>query len=441
VGDRIPSLPFIWWALGLAMTAGFAQGMALFLLPALGQPLGLWWIAAVQAHGHVQLFGWGGLFALGVGLHFLPRLRGSPTPSARAVRAAARLLGGGLALRSVAQPLAAALEPGGLRAVLAIGLALSGLLELAGAGLAAGALIAAARRGPPLAARAGLVAVAPFAVSFFAALLLGLAINALALATAGADGNALLPAAANWSIVHLGLTGMLVSISAAVSARTFPLYLRLRVPPRGELYAVCAVLLLGFLLRSMTPFELPDAAQWLPALGALLEGVAMLAIAAVLDVPLRRTRRVRPGREPAPRSEDRAAERLIVSAYAWLAIGGLILVAEGLAGWGLVPRPPIDAERHALGAGLITLLILGMAVRLLPGFAGRRLASPGLVWATLWLGNAAALLRVAPLFFPASRLTTGLLAVAGLLGLATVGFLAWNLRQTLREPAEPLPTD
>jgi hypothetical protein len=82
-----------------------------------------------------------------------------------------------------------------------------------------------------------------------------------------------------------------------------------------------------------------------------------------------------------------------------------------------------------------------MAVRLLPGFAGRRLASPGLVWATLWLGNAAALLRVAPLFLPSSRLSTGLLAIAGLLGLAAVGCLAWNLRQTLQTPAKRLPPD
>jgi uncharacterized protein involved in response to NO len=41
-------------------------------------PIGLWWLAAAQAPGHIQLFGWAGLMVLSVGFHFLPRLRGAP---------------------------------------------------------------------------------------------------------------------------------------------------------------------------------------------------------------------------------------------------------------------------------------------------------------------------------------------------------------------------
>ena len=434
VAERIPSLPFIWWAIGLALTGGFAQGLVLFLLPAAGRPIGLWWVAAAQAHGHVQMIGWAGMFAQGVGLYFLPRLRGCPPPSARAVRAAARLLGVGLTLRAISQPLVAAAEPGGFRVLAAAGLVLSGPLELAGAVLAVGALALSARAGPPLRTRVGLLAVLPFAFAFFAALIVGLSANVALGAAAAAAGTGLIPGVADRSAVHLGLVGMLVPISAAISARTFPLYLRLRVPPRGELHAVFGVFLVGFVLRALTPFELPEYAKGLPPLGALLEGVAILGLVAVLDVPLRRTRRVPPGREAPPRAEDRAAEWLILSAYLWLAAGGLLLLADGLAAWELVPRPPADAERHVLGAGFISLLILGMAVRLLPGFAGRRLHSAGLVWASFWLGNAAALLRAVPLFLPSSRLTVGLLALAGLLGLLAVACLGWNLRQTLRKP-------
>lgn len=440
LGDRMPSLPFIWWAIGLALTGGFAPGMALFLLPAAGWPVGLWWVAAAQAHGHVQIIGWAGMFALGVGLYFLPRLRGCPPPSARAVRAAAWLLGVGLALRAISQPLVAVADPSGIRVLAVVGLILSGPLELGGALLAVGALALAARQGPPLATRTGLVAVLPFALTFFASLLAGLAANAVVVVLAATAGTGLVPGAADWSAVHLGLVGMLVSISAAISARTFPLYLRLRVPSRGELYTAFGLLLVGFLLRSLTPFELPGWATSLPAVGALLEGVAVLALVAVPDVPLRRTRRVPPGRQEPPHSENRAAEWLIVSAYVWLAVGGLLLVAEGLSAWGMVPRPPTDAERHALGAGLVTLLILGMAVRLVPGFVGRPLYSARLVWATVWLGNAAALLRVVPLFLPSSPLSLGLLAVAGVLGLAAVGCLGWNLWRTVRQPVLGRPT-
>src|SRR5690242_1933688 len=136
VRERFPSSPFIWWATGLAVSAGFGLGMLLFLHLATGQAAGLWWVAAVQAHGHIQVFGWAGMFALGVGLYFLPRLRGCPPPAPSAVRAAAWLLGSGLALRALAQPTVAGLDPGALRAIASGALGLSGLLELGGAGLA-----------------------------------------------------------------------------------------------------------------------------------------------------------------------------------------------------------------------------------------------------------------------------------------------------------------
>jgi uncharacterized protein involved in response to NO len=431
----IPSLLFIWWALGLALTAGFAQGTALFVARTLGLPIDAWWGALAQAHGHIQLFGWAGMFALGVALHFLPRLRGCPPPSTRMVRVAAWLLGGGLALRAVAQPMAAALDDGVLRTLSGVGLVLSGLLELAGASLAVAAMLAVARLGPPLATRGALVAVLPFAAAFFATLLVGLAGNLAVLLDGVLAGRALASPAAGWTLTHLALVGMLVPISAAISARTFPAYLDVRVPARRELSATFTVLVVGIVARSLYPLDVSFVPVWLPSLGALLEGLAMLMLVVVLDMPLRLSRpRLEENREPVP-SEQRAAAWLIVSAYVWLAIGGLLLVAEGLAGWGLAPAPPPDAERHALGAGLVTLLILGMAVRLLPGFAGRPLYSGRLVWATVWLGNVAALLRIAPLFLPLSSSSTASLAVSGLLALAAVGCLSWNLIRTLALPS------
>jgi hypothetical protein len=54
---------------------------------------------------------------------------------------------------------------------------------------------------------------------------------------------------------------------------------------------------------------------------------------------------------------------LLRCAYGWLAAG-----AGGPGGW----TPPADLERQALGAGCLTLPILGMATLLLPGFVGGR---------------------------------------------------------------------
>jgi uncharacterized protein involved in response to NO len=38
------------------------------------------WPALVQAHGNAQLFGWTGLFVIGIALHSLPRMLQRPAP-------------------------------------------------------------------------------------------------------------------------------------------------------------------------------------------------------------------------------------------------------------------------------------------------------------------------------------------------------------------------
>jgi uncharacterized protein involved in response to NO len=192
------------------------------------------------------------------------------------------------------------------------------------------------------------------------------------------------------------------------------------------------------------------------AVGRLLEGGALLAAAWLLDVPLVRTRagvlaetrrRAEAAsatpRPPPPLTSDLvAAAWLLRSAYAWLVVAALLLLVGGLALLADAPLPPLDAERHALGAGFVTLLIFGMGPRLLPGFVGRgHVASARLVWATFWLGNLAALLRVAPLLVawllgPSVNAGSGAfqhpMAISGLLDAVAVGCFGWNLWRTLR---------
>jgi uncharacterized protein involved in response to NO len=270
-------------------------------------------------------------------------------------------------------------------------------------------------------------------------------------------------------LVHLGLLGFLVPIALAISARTFPLYLRVQVPKAPALYGVLAALVVGLVLRLGALFAPPPcvgcslgAAGLLDAFGRLLEGAALLGAAWVLDAPLLRTRaatlaataaRVRQlGATPRPlpprARELIAADRLLRSAYAWLVVAAILqLISGGALLTGGTP-PPVDAERHAIGAGFITLLIFGMGVHLLPGFLGRRMASARLAWATLWLGSGAVHLRVLPVLLtwlvglggdvtigaaqPLLALVRPLLSLAGLLGMGAVGCFGWNLWRTLR---------
>ena len=93
--------PLIAAALVIGVVGGFALAATLTVTRALGVT-GLWWAAAAQAHGHLQLYGWAGLFVLGVALHFVPRLRGAPLVGARWIPAILWAQAGSLALRKAA---------------------------------------------------------------------------------------------------------------------------------------------------------------------------------------------------------------------------------------------------------------------------------------------------------------------------------------------------
>jgi uncharacterized protein involved in response to NO len=411
--------PFVWTAVGLALTAGFGLGGMLFAAPVLGLPVGAWWSAAAQVHAHVQLFGWAGLMVLGVAFHFLPRLRGRPLAHREWAPAVLWLLAGGLLLRTVAQPLLGLADT----LVWRVALVLSGALELAGLTTAVGILVQTFRGAPHVRDRGGLWQVVPFVAVAFGACWLALTANLVGTGAAGTAGG-LVP---RWAVaVHnlLGFYGFLVPISVGMGARLFPLHFGARLPGLALLRAGLATLLVGLGLRVVG-----DVAG-IPGASAI--GLAAVAAALVLFVAGSRVfapRRAIPGGRRPWYAEP--AQWLGLSAFAWLALDALLLAVAALAL--LVPSlgpVALDAEWHILGAGFVTLLILGEGANLLPGFAGRPLRSEGLVWATLVLGNLAALLRVGPVLLPAlfaDSLGPGTLAGSGLAGLLAVALFAYNV--------------
>jgi hypothetical protein len=125
---------------------------------------------------------------------------------------------------------------------------------------------------------------------------------------------------------------------------------------------------------------------------------------------------------------------LVYAAFAWLGVAvGLNLLRVGgeLSGWFSVSQ---DMARHALAVGFVTLLICGMAARMVPGFSHKKgLAYPRLVMVIFVMGNLAAVLRVIPMLFPSSETALALWGLSGILGWITVALLALNLVATMRQ--------
>jgi len=445
--------PMVKTALLMGACGGFVLATVLTVSRAFSVPLGAWWEAVVQAHGHLQLYGWAGLFVLGVALHFFPRLRGAPLVGARFIPWLTGMVIASMALRAVSQPLLA-LMPASAERLALIG---SGAFEMVAIAGILSMVILTARRGPHPKTRPAYWSVFPFFAGAFCSLGIASIVN-LFNSMQAAQGSGLVLDTGDTLNVALGLFGFLVPIALAMSARSLPMYAGLDGFPRRVLWPLAGVYFTGLALMGV------GAADGLPLLWTniinglgmvLIGGVVLLFVGIFLSLMRRRGRLPQRVAQLAPepvalaqtyRQQVKKEQTsygpfvgLVASAYLWALLGALLLLIDGIDQLLTGTQPfAIDAIRHSFAIGFIALLICGIAPRMLPSFSGGQIVSPRLVSATLWLGNASAVLRVGSSllasFFPSTQgygLDTFLLGLSGPCGLALAICLAINLWPTL----------
>jgi uncharacterized protein involved in response to NO len=255
--------------------------------------------------------------------------------------------------------------------------------------------------------------------------------------------------------VTLGLFGFLVPMALAMSARSLPMYAGLDGFPRRVLWPIAGFYFTGVLLLDVGVDGGPIPSPWIGPVDGLgmmlLGGVVLLFVGIFLRLIRRRghlperVAKLAPSPETLAQTYQKQVKKeqthygpfvgLVASAYLWAMFGALLLLIDGASllatGSELVA---FDAVRHSFALGFIALLICGIAPRMLPSFSGGTIVSPKLVSATLWLGNAAAVLRVGSILFaPIFAGTQGfaidtiLFSLSGPLGLALAICLAINL--------------
>lgn len=339
-------LSIIYLALTTALLAGFGYAAVLAVLLSYGLPNGSWWVPMIQAHGHAQLMGWTGLFIIGVSLYFVPRLTGKPLRFPSWGKWIGLLIGGGILLRSIIQPLLEVVATGLARAFLRWGMGLAGVAELVGVGLYLVLLVATMRGSLQGRPRPAFGEVKLFLMTMFAGWLLYSLLTTWLTVAAACQGNSLLDMAWNRYAADLYLGLVLLPVTMAFSVRTFPLYLRLP-PPRWPVQKVGLLYLLGFAVEQGTVLlRLTDVLvdiSWgirLETVGQGIKGLALLWFVWELDVLLRRkspwtverigtpSEAVR--KRPRPRLPDYGEfgrfEWLLYSAYGWLVLAALFEV-------------------------------------------------------------------------------------------------------------------
>ena len=413
---------FLWDALGFALFGGFALAVVMALQIGNRWVLPPGWLTWIQVHGHVQLFGWAGAMIMGVSLYFLPRFVAVPIPRPSRVSVIRWTLLLGLAVETVVRWISATWNhrSGSWFDRTFIG---SGVfLQVVAVGLYT-AVVGSLFRHPQRKRSQAVHQVRPFFLMMLTGWWVytlthaGLAVTMLRQGTTRMD-----PAWHRWT-VEVCMFVLIFPVAYAFSVRTFPLFLNV-VPVRGRVHLWALGYALVELLHLIV--RLPVHASWTVALFGLdgplrlVRSAVMLGMIGKLHlVPRRpppwvieaaRVQARQPNRTPSrphrmPRKhfpdygEFGRFEWLLYGAYAWLSFGLVIDAgAAAMAILGRVAPYGEDAFRHSFLMGFVTLLILGMAQRMLPGFMHRKgVAVPALVAWTAVFAHLGALLRVGPM--------------------------------------------
>lgn len=398
-------------ALATALVAGFGLGVWLLLVRTWGVPLfGASWLVLVQVHGLVQLFGFAGLFLMGVALHALPRFRGaSPAPVRLVIVIFAATLTG-IAVRALAQPFpdgpgrGLALTAGALLLTMGTGCFAAAALRILGSGRNP-------HRADELVIAAG-VLLMPVAAALEVAAVAGGVPSAIA-------------QAADDRVLAAMLLGSLATAIFGVWARLAPGFVATPPARAGRLLIGAATWLAGVVAI---------IAGWPIGPWLLLGGLSLLTVALGVFGPSI-------ARQPLA-GAARLTRLAVRSAFAWAFIGVALIAVAGLA---TEPAGPlISAARHALGLGFVTMMIYGVGSRALPAFLGRRLWSDRLQLATILLTDLAVALRVGLQSIPggslgaaAESVTNAVVGLSGLIAYAALVAFALNVARTVRGPLRP----
>lgn len=450
---------YIWMALTVAIFGGFALAGHLAFVMGFDRSLGDGFASLIQIHGHLQLVGWAGLFIIGISLHFIPRLSSVPISQPQWIPRLLWLIGIGLLLRFISHSILPYLDNGFFFILCSWITAASGLLQWYGVliylALLVGTIFGLSKtnRKPPL------MAVRPYFGMMMMGFLLYATIHAALLLQMAWRGNIVVGQMWNEVSIHIFINLVLLPVAFGFSIRMLPLYLRLPVadwPVRRVAY----VYLIGFLcqIREILPINyFSHIGTYISSVGMLVKAGAILYVVWKFDVLTRRQARSIPhrgmrsssDRQPEGRTlpdhgEFGRFEWYICAAYSWLAFGALAEMLVGSFGVFQLPLAiSTDVIRHIYLLGFITNLIMGMAVRMVPGFLKRRrVASTKLIDGTFWLINIAVIGRVLPLLLPLvlfdvpeiiDIITQAAFGVSGILGLLATICLAINLWKTARD--------
>ncbi len=377
---------FVTAALLLATLLGFVLGIHIPVERLLGIGRADRTLDLIQAHGQVQLLGFAGLYVIGMSLRLLPRFAGARLAFPTLIPVALWLMVAGLVLRALVMPwFDGTAHDAMLLATLGLVLAASTCFLL----IVAATIFIEARR-PDASSLAFVLGAALLFAACDVALFAGI--------DAVDHGLRSLPYLADTAITTLELDGFVLVFIVGVGLRSLPVMVGVERPQRGAtlapLFLTAAVSVLGAALLYLQYVDYSRAVVVIAGAALTLFGLVLLGFVWQAGVLRPAANRIRPTSQP--------HLWLIRGAFAWLGVAAVLALYFGVTSvWHaeLPSQDNFDALRHAVAVGVVTNLILGMSLMILPEFAMQRQhanAQRRLALLLALLVNLAALLRVAP---------------------------------------------
>jgi uncharacterized protein involved in response to NO len=409
---------FLKTAILFTLTGGTALGAWALVLMALRGSLGGVGRGILQVHGHWQLFGWVGLFVVGVAYHILPRLTGVPLPSYRAATWSYAALTSGAILR-----FGQAIDPSFARSTLLLG---GAALEIAGCSLFAWTVARI------LFAQPGRLAPYQRYLALGTAwLVVASLLNLAHVFDLLLSGRFEVSAWLNVPYLTVFLVGFVTFWILGVSLRTLPVFMGLGSRPRLASALATPLALAVLVLATSEALFLRSggaAARIGFGLGGILTALGLVAFTYALGI-------LSPPADAPEPGVDRGYEKFVRLAYAWLLLSGLFLVVFSIVTLrgAALDHAYVGAYRHALTVGFITTIMVGMACRIVPVFRGVPLHSAFLRDLTFWLLAVGNVIRV---LFQSLSAAAGpawlrVAGISGLLELVALLLFAWNFWRTM----------
>jgi hypothetical protein len=383
--------PFFLAGIAVVLSLGAVWGAYLLARIALAGRFTAVGLHEVNAHGHAQIFGWVGLFVMGFAYQAFPRFKHTTLAYPGLAWLSFGLMLSGLTLRSVLEPAANGLDAVGWAAVAA------SAAEVVAAGLFA-LVIAATWR----ASGKGLAFYDGYVIAALFWFVVQAACEAVYLAATFAAGpGELVPLVAAWqgALRDLQIHGFATLMVLGVSQRMLPHVFGFPAPSRRLSLACLVGLNLAVVgeAAGLILMRLHDrgwAALWYASVLVFAGCVAAL---------------VRDWRVFGRVGEGDRSLKFVRAAYAWLLVSLGMLVALPVYQFAVLPVVNPDAvavkvgfshayygaTRHAITVGFLSLMIVGVAAKVVPVLRGADPNTLPRLWVPFVLINLGCALRVA----------------------------------------------